>query len=250
MPISIKDKVVVVTGGAGEIGSAISRRLVEEGAAVVMVDIADGREAAAEIKKAKRGNKVVFVRADVTSEKDMAKMAATALKHFGRIDALINNAGLFTALPWDELTYDEWKKRIRVNVDGVFLATRAVVPAMREQGKGKIINIGSDTVWMGTPGFAHYVTSKAAILGFTRALAHELGPQGITTCYVTPTLLDTPGTRAAFPQGHFDYVLSHTPIGKLETPEDINGLMVFLCSDEAQFINGAAINIGGGISMH
>jgi NAD(P)-dependent dehydrogenase (short-subunit alcohol dehydrogenase family) len=180
----------------------------------------------------------------------MAKMAATALKHFDRIDALINNAGLFTALPWDELTYDEWKKRIRVNVDGVFLATRAVVPAMREQGKGKIINIGSDTVWMGTPGFAHYVTSKAAILGFTRALAHELGPQGITTCYVTPTLLDTPGTRAAFSQAHFDYVLSHTPIGKLETPEDINGLMVFLCSDEAHFINGAAINIGGGISMH
>ncbi len=250
MTISIKDKVVVVTGGAGEIGGSISRRLVEEGAAVVMVDIADGRELADEIKKAKRGNKVAFVKADVTSEKAMEKMAQTAVNKFGRIDVLINNAGLFTALPWDELTYDEWKTRMRVNVDGVFLATRAVVPAMREQGQGKIINIGSDTVWMGTPGFAHYVTSKAAILGFTRALAHELGPQGITTCYVTPTLLDTPGTRAAFPQGHFDYVLSHTPIGKLETPEDINGLMVFLCSDEAQFINGAAINIGGGISMH
>ncbi|CAN5830025.1 glucose 1-dehydrogenase [soil metagenome] len=250
MPISIKGKVIVVTGGAGEIGSAICRRLVEEEAAVVMADIADGRAIAADIKKAKRGNKIVFVKADVTLEKDMAKMAAAALKHFGRIDALINNAGLFTALPWDELTYDEWKKRMRVNVDGAFLATKAVVPAMREQGKGKIINIGSDTVWMGTPGFAHYVTSKAAILGFTRALAHELGPQGITTCYVTPTLLDTPGTRAAFPQGHFDYVLSHTPIGKFETPEDINGLIVFLCSDEAAFINGAAINIGGGISMH
>ncbi|CAN5754029.1 glucose 1-dehydrogenase [soil metagenome] len=250
MPISIKGKVIVVTGGAGEIGSAICRRLVEEEAAVVMADIADGRAITVDIKKAKRGNKIVFVKADVTLEKDMAKMAAAALKHFGRIDALINNAGLFTALPWDELTYDEWKKRMRVNVDGAFLATKAVVPAMREQGKGKIINIGSDTVWMGTPGFAHYVTSKAAILGFTRALAHELGPEGITTCYVTPTLLDTPGTRAAFPQGHFDYVLSHTPIGKLETPEDINGLIVFLCSDEAAFINGAAINIGGGISMH
>jgi NAD(P)-dependent dehydrogenase (short-subunit alcohol dehydrogenase family) len=250
MPISIRDKVIVVTGGAGEIGAAISRRLVEEGAAVVMVDIADGRELATEIKKSKRGNKIVFVRADVTSEKDMAKMAQTALKQFGRIDVLVNNAGLFTAVPWDDLTYDEWKKRLRVNVDGLFLATKAVVPAMREQGRGKIINIGSDTVWMGTPGFAHYVTSKAAALGLTRALANELGPQGITTCYVTPTLLDTPGTRAAFPQGHFDYVLSHTPIGKFEKPEDINGLIVFLCSDEAQFINGAAINIGGGISMH
>lgn len=250
MPITIKDKVVVVTGGAGEIGSSLCRRLVDEGAAVVMVDIADGRELAAEIKKAKRGNRIIFVKADVTSEKDMAKMAATALKNFGRIDALVNNAGIFTGKPWDEITYDDWKQRMRVNVDGVFLATRAVVPAMREQGKGKIINIGSDTVWMGTPGLTHYVTSKAAVLGMTRALANELGPQGITTCYVTPTLLDTPGTRAAFQQGHFDYVLSHTPIGRFETPEDVNGLIVFLCSDEAGFINGAAINIGGGISMH
>jgi NAD(P)-dependent dehydrogenase (short-subunit alcohol dehydrogenase family) len=250
MPISIKDKVVIVTGGAGEIGSSLARRLVEEGAAVVIADIVDGQEIAADIKRAKRGNKIVSVKADVTSEKDMAKMAATALKQFGRIDALVNNAGLFTAVPWDDLTYDEWKKRLRVNVDGTFLATKAVVPAMREQGKGKIVNIGSDTVWMGTPGFAHYVTSKAAVFGLTRALAHELGPLGITTCYVTPTLLDTQGTRAAFPQGHFDYVLSHTPIGKFEKPEDINGLIVFLCSDEAAFINGAAINIGGGISMH
>jgi 3-oxoacyl-[acyl-carrier protein] reductase len=250
MPISVKDRVVVITGGAGEIGSVLARRLVDEGAAVVIADIADGRELAAELKRAKRGNKVVYVKADVTSEKDMDKMAATALKHFGRIDVLINNAGLFTAVPWDELTYDEWKKRLRVNVDGAFLATKAVVPAMKEQGSGKIINIGSDTVWMGTPGFAHYVTSKAAVLGLTRALANELGPSGITTVYVTPTLLDTPGTRAAFPQAHFDYVESHMAIHQHEKPEDIAGLIVFLCSPEAKFVNGSAINIGGGISMH
>ena len=250
MAISVKDRVVIITGGAGEIGSVLARRLVDEGAAVVIADIADGRELAAELKKAKRGNKVIYVKADVTSEKDMAKMAATTLKNFGRIDVLINNAGLFTGTPFDELTYAEWQKRMKVNVDGVFLATKAVVPAMTEQGDGKIINIGSDTVWMGTPGMAHYVTSKAAVLGLTRELANELGPRGITTVYVTPTLLDTPGTRKAFQQGHFDYVQSHTPIGQLETPEDIAGLIVFLCSPEAKFINGSAINIGGGISMH
>ena len=137
-----------------------------------------------------------------------------------------------------------------VNVGGVFLVTKAAVPIMEKNGGGKIINIGSDTVWMGTPGFAHYVASKAAVLGFTRAIANELGPRGITSVYVTPTLLDTPGTRQAFQQGHFDYVLSHTPIGRFEKPEDVNGLIVFLCSDDAAFINGAAINIGGGISMH
>ena len=250
MAISVKDRVVIITGGAGEIGSVLARRLVDEGAAVVIADIADGRELAAELKKAKRGNKVIYVKADVTSEKDMAKLAATTLKNFGRIDVLINNAGLFTGTPFDDITYAEWQKRMKVNVDGVFLATKAVVPAMTEQGSGKIVNIGSDTVWMGTPGMAHYVTSKAAVLGLTRELANELGPRGITTVYVTPTLMDTPGTRAAFLPAHFDYVESHMPIHQHEKPEDIAGLIVFLCSPEAKFINGSAINIGGGISMH
>jgi NAD(P)-dependent dehydrogenase (short-subunit alcohol dehydrogenase family) len=247
MPIGVQGKVVIVTGGTGEIGSSIGRRLVQEGAKVVLADV---REDATLIQELQAAGDAIFVNTDVTSEDDTARMAAEALKAFDRIDALINNAGLFTALPWDQLTLAEWKTRMAVNVDGTFLATKAVVPAMTEQGGGKIINIGSDTVWMGTPGFAHYVASKGAVLGFTRAIANELGPRGITSVYVTPTLLDTPGTRQAFQQGHFDYVLGHTPIGRFEKPEDVNGLIVFLCSDEAGFINGAAINIGGGISMH
>jgi NAD(P)-dependent dehydrogenase (short-subunit alcohol dehydrogenase family) len=247
MPIGVQGKVVIVTGGTGEIGSSIGRRLVQEGAKVVLADV---REDATLIQELQSVGDAIFVNTDVTSEDDTARMAAEALKAFDRIDALINNAGLFTALPWDQLTLAEWKTRMAVNVEGTFLATKAVVPAMTEQGGGKIINIGSDTVWMGTPGFAHYVASKGAVLGFTRAIANELGPRGITSVYVTPTLLDTPGTRQAFQQGHFDYVLGHTPIGRFEKPEDVNGLIVFLCSDEAGFINGAAINIGGGISMH
>jgi len=130
------------------------------------------------------------------------------------------------------------------------LCTQAVLPSMKTQKEGRLINIGSDTVWMGTPGLTHYLVSKAGLLGLTRALASELGPLGIKTVWVSPTLMDTPGTRAAFAQEHFDYVLGHTPIGKFETPEDITGLITFLCSKEAEFINGAAINIGGGISMH
>lgn len=247
MPIGIKDKVVIVTGGAGEMGSSIARRLVEEGAKVVIADVKDGSALAAELSAS---GDAVFVQTDVTSETDTQRMAETAEQAFGGIDALVNNAGIFTALPWDQLTLAEWKLRMNVNVDGTFLATKAVVPAMTRRGKGKIINIGSDTLWMGTPGFAHYVASKGAVLGFTRAIATELGPRGITSVYVSPTLLDTPGTRAAFQQGHFDFVLSHTPIGRFQKPEDVNGLIVYLCSDESAFVNGAAINIGGGISMH
>ncbi|MDQ2652895.1 MAG: SDR family oxidoreductase [Chloroflexota bacterium] len=247
MAITIKDKVVIVTGGAGEMGSAIVRRLADEGAKVVIADIADGSAFAEELSQ--DGN-VIYVKTDVTSEESTAAMAQAALDAYGRIDAIVNNAGLFTAKPWDDLTLADWKERFAVNVDGTYLATRAVVPAMTEQGGGKVINIGSDTVWMGTPGFAHYVASKGAVLGFTRAIANELGPRGITSVYVTPTLLDTPGTRAGFAQGHFDFVLSHTPIGRFEKPEDVTGLIVFLVSDDAAFVNGAAINIGGGISMH
>ncbi|MFT4038294.1 MAG: SDR family NAD(P)-dependent oxidoreductase [Thermomicrobiales bacterium] len=247
MAISITGKVVVVTGGAGEMGSAIARRLVDEGAKVVIADIADGNALAAELSQS---GDAIYVKTDVTSEESTAAMAQAALDTYGRIDAIVNNAGLFTAKPWDDLTLADWKERFAVNVDGTYLATRAVVPAMTAQGGGKVINIGSDTVWMGTPGFAHYVASKGAVLGFTRAIANELGPRGITSVYVTPTLLDTPGTRAGFAQGHFDYVLSHTPIGKFEKPEDVTGLIVFLVSDDAAFVNGAAINIGGGISMH
>lgn len=245
MPISVADKVVVVTGGAGEMGSSLVRRLAAEGAKVVIADIADASALADEL-----GDSVRYQRTDITSEESTKAMAEAALAAFGRIDALVNNAGLFTPVAFDDLTLEEWKRRFAVNTEGVFLATQAVVPAMTAQGTGKIINIGSDTVWMGTPGLAHYVASKAAVLGFTRAIATELGPRGITSVYVTPTLLDTPGTRAAFQQGHFDYVVSHTPIGRFEKPEDVNGLIVFLCSDEAGFVNGAAINIGGGISMH
>jgi NAD(P)-dependent dehydrogenase (short-subunit alcohol dehydrogenase family) len=247
MAISVQDKVVIVTGGAGEMGSAIARRLVSEGAKVVIADIADGSALAEELSK---DGEAVYVKTDVTSQESTEAMAKAAIDAYGRIDAIVNNAGLFTAKPWDDLTLDDWRERFAVNVEGTFLTTRAVVPAMTEQGGGKIINIGSDTVWMGTPGFAHYVASKGAVLAFTRAIANELGPRGITSVYVSPTLLDTPGTRSAFAQGHFDYVLSHTPIGRFESPEDVTGLIVFLVSDDAAFVNGAAINIGGGISMH
>ena len=220
MAISIEGKVVIVTGGAGEMGSAIARRLADEGAKVVIADISDGSALAAEL--AQDGD-AVYVNTDVTSEESTQAMAQAALDAYGRIDAIVNNAGLFTAKPWDELTLADWKERFAVNVDGTYLATRAVVPAMTEQGGGKVINIGSDTVWMGTPGFAHYVASKGAVLGFTRAIANELGPRGITSVYVTPTLLDTPGTRAGFAQGHFDYVLQPHAHWPLPDPRGCHG---------------------------
>ena len=127
MAISVKDKVVIVTGGAGEMGSVIARRLADEGAKVVIADIADGSALAAELNQ--RGD-AIYVKTDVTSEESTQAMAKAALDAYGRIDAIVNNAGLFTAKPWDDLTLADWKERFAVNVDGTYLATRAVVPAM------------------------------------------------------------------------------------------------------------------------
>jgi len=131
MPITAKDKVVIITGGAGEIGSALARRLVDEGAKVVLADVKDGSSLERDLKS--RGE-ARFIQTDVGSEEQTRRLADETEKAYGRIDVLINNAGLFTACPWDQLTYDEWTTRMRVNVDGTFLATKAVVPAMRRQG--------------------------------------------------------------------------------------------------------------------
>ncbi len=247
MPIDVNGKVVIITGRAGAIGTAVARRLLADGAKVVIADVRDAPDLRSELRSM---GDALYITADVSSPEDTQRMARETEAAYGRIDVLINNAGLYTGKPFEEITLEDWRERMRVNLEGPFLCIKAVLPAMKRQGRGKIINIGSDTVWMGTPGLAHYVTSKAGLLGLTRALATELGPLGITTAYVTPTLLDTPGTRQAFLQAHFDYVQSHTPIGRLETPEDVAGLILFLCSDDAAFVNGAAINIGGGISMH
>src|SRR4029453_7595238 len=182
MPISARDKAVIVTGGAGEMGSSIARRLVDEGAKVGISDVADGSALAHELS---RKGDAVYVRTDVTSQESTEAMARTAIDAYGCIAALVHNAGFFTAKPWDELTLADWRERFAVNVEGTFLAAKAVVPAMTEQGRGRIINIGSDTVWMGTPGFAHYVASKGAVLAFTRAIPTERGPRGITSFYAT-----------------------------------------------------------------
>ena len=247
MSSSVKDKVVIITGGAGAIGTAAATRLLQDGAKVVIADLKESAALQADLRKV---GDALCIQADVSSEADTLRLAKEVEAAYGRIDALINNAGLYTPKAFEEITLDDWRERLRVNLEGPFLCIKAVLPAMKRQKKGRIINIGSDTVWMGTPGLAHYVASKGGLLGLTRALATELGPLGISTAYVTPTLLDTPGTRAAFQQAHFDYVQGHTPLGKLEKATDVAGLLTFLRSDDAEFINGAAINIGGGISMH
>jgi NAD(P)-dependent dehydrogenase (short-subunit alcohol dehydrogenase family) len=165
---------------------------------------------------------------------------------------LVNNAGLYDEEPFELLTLDAWKRVLDVNLTGLFLATKAVVPVMKQQKSGRIINLSSDTIWLGTPYLVHYVTSKMGVVGFTRALASEVGKYGITVNAITIGLTATqrpPGARLT--QGNIlEHLLPPQSIERAETPEDIANIVSFLASDASGIITGQTINVDGGVARH
>ena len=184
-------------------------------------------------------------------------MATQAVQRFRRIDILVNNAAVYgglTLTPFEQITEVEWDRVMAVNVKGLWLCCKAVIPTMKQQGRGKIINIASDTIWMGVPLFLHYVTSKGAVFAFTRALARELAGSGITVNTITPGY-----TRTEAAEGIADaetvtrlraWVLEHQIVKRHATPEDLTGTVVFLASTDSDFITGQAINVNGGATHH
>ena len=198
--MNLKDKVAIVTGGAMGIGRAMAEGLAEEGAGVVIADISKADIAAREMKA--KGFKAIGVRVDVSSETETVKMAEEAVKAFDRIDILINNAGIYTSLipgPMEKITVQEWRKVMDVNVMGMWLCAKAVVEEMRKAGGGRVININSGVPFKGIPFLLHYVASKGAVIGLTRALAKELGKdlQGIDCGFITHWHFDHTGAMPA-----------------------------------------------------
>jgi 3-oxoacyl-[acyl-carrier protein] reductase len=242
----LDNKVVIVTGGANGLGKAYSLRLAQEGAKVVVADIAE-KEAQAvvgEIKAA--GGEAIAIKTDVTSEAATKNMAEAAVKAFGRIDALVNNAGFYYGLTrgsFDQISLEEWDKMLAVSAKGTWLCTRAVFPQMKAQGKGKIINIASEACFAPTKGLIHYTAAKSAVIGITRVLAGELGPYNITANVVAPGVIDTPGTRSYINMEKMD--ASSVPMGRYGKPEDIVGAIVFFASDDSDFISGQTLLIDG-----
>lgn len=249
----LEDKVAIVTGSAQGIGRVYARSLAKEGARVVITDIVDTNPAQEEIVK--NGGQAISFRADVSSEKDAAEMARRTVDKFGRIDILVNNAAIFATLrlkPFYEISEKEWDSLMAVNVKGTFLCSRAVFPQMKKQAKGKIVNISSGTAFKGTPNFLHYVTSKGAVISFTRALAREVGDYGICVNAIAPgfTLSDTVLKRDDLVDAMNDPVIASRCIKRGQQPEDLIGALIFLCSDESDFITGQTIAIDGGSVMH
>jgi NAD(P)-dependent dehydrogenase (short-subunit alcohol dehydrogenase family) len=243
-----QDKVCVITGGAAGIGFAYARRFLAEGARVVVADIVDPAPAAKTVAPADR---VLALQADVTDAAAMRALAEAAVARFGRIDVLVNNAAVFATLkpqPFDEIPESEWARVMAVNVTGVWNAVRAVVPAMRAQGGGRIVNVASAIVAKGTALLLHYVTSKGAVVAMTRALARELGESGITVNAVAPGLIlsDTVQANPAITGFQADAVMRVRSLKRDAYPEDVEGTVLFLASDESAFMSGQTLIVDGG----
>jgi NAD(P)-dependent dehydrogenase (short-subunit alcohol dehydrogenase family) len=247
--VKLEGKVALVTGAAQGIGHAIATGLAAEGARIVVADLARADEAAAGFPDG------VGLTVDVSSEEDVARMAEEAVERCGRIDILVNNAGLYASLamrPFDQIPLEEWRRVMDVNVASMFLACRAVVPGMRERGGGKIVNISSGTPFRGVPFLLHYVTSKGAIVAFTRALAKELGKDGILVNCVAPGFTMSAGVEAhpEVVEKLRDVSVAARTIQRDQVPEDVVGATVFLCGPDSDFVTGQTIVIDGGQYFH
>ena len=237
---ALDGKVAIVTGGAQGIGAAIASGLEAAGATVVVADL-----------NPPEGG----IRADVASEEDVSAMVGETLERHGRIDVLVNNAGLYASLEmraFTEIPLEEWNRVMEVNVASMFLTCRAVVPVMREHGGGKIVNISSGTPFRGVPFLLHYVTSKGAIVALTRALAKELGHDSIHVNCVAPgfTMSDGVKSHPEVIEKLRDVSVASRTIQRDQVPEDVVGAVVFLCTPAADFITGQTMVIDGGQYFH
>ena len=246
-----KDKIAVITGAANGIGQAFAKRLAEDGVHVAAVDIVDASATVKMVEAA--GRKAVAISCDVSSEASVKAMADQVEKTFGRADIVINTAGIFPQINLEALTFADWRRILSVNLDGTFLVSMAFIPGMKQGGWGRIVNMSSSTLGSVVTGFVPYVSSKAGIVGFTRAMASELGPFGITVNAIQPGLTKTPGAMGRPPRAgfktmdeEFASVATMQAIKRPEEAADLVGTMSFLTGDDAAFITGQTINVDGG----
>ena len=251
----LEDRVIIVTGGAHGIGRAYCEGLAREGARVVVADIdGPGAETVAETLSA-GGQEALAVQVDVAQAEATERMAQAALARFGRLDGLINNAALFqrpamSRVPFEEIPVEEWDRLMAVNLRGLFLCCRAVVPHMKQQRRGKIVNISSGTVFYGAPLVAHYVTSKAGVIGLTRSLARELGEYNINVNAIAPGLTMSMEEESEARAAQNQQRLQARSIKRTEVPQDLVGTVVFLCSSDSDFMTGQTLVVDGGAQMH
>jgi 3-oxoacyl-[acyl-carrier protein] reductase len=254
----VAGRVAIVTGGASGIGAAYCSGLADAGALVAIVDRDEVMLERTQGRLARGGFDVLPIVGDVTKRDSMLEMAAQVQARWGRIDVLVNNAAMTAAAPYDQITESAWDSMYAVNVKGMWLATLAVIPIMKAQGKGKIINIGSQTFFSGWPHYLHYVGTKGAVIGMTRALAIEVGPLGIRVNCLCPGLTMTEKALVDVEQsirpGQVDVWVDEHVAGQCIKhpgyPEDLIGPLLYLASDASDFMTGQTMLVDGGWAKH
>ena len=243
--MKLENKVVIITGAGSGIGKETALLFAKEGAKVVVADVNEkgGEETVAEIKKNGDG---FFVRLDVSNREQAKQMAKTVLEKYGKIDVLINNAGIVQDAFVSKMTEQQWDKVIDINLKGVFNCIQAVVDIMMNQGSGVIINTSSIVGLNGNVGQVNYSATKAGLIGMTKTLAKELGRKGIRVNAVAPGFIATPMT-AAVPEKILEMMKEKTPLRRLGEPKDIANAYLYLASDESNFVNGAVLSVDGGL---
>lgn len=239
-----KNRVALITGAARGMGKAVALRLGEEGATVVAVDI-DASGAAATARTI--GGASIGVGCDIGEESMVAQLFDGVMAKLGKLDVLVNAAAIVPFVKWDEINFSEWRRVLRVNLDGLYLMCRAGSDLMRKGGYGRIINFSSNSIFAGTPNMAHYVASKGGVLTFTRALATELGPYKITANSICPGLIDTEGVQTTPHKDAFEFVGMLQAIKGRGVPQDVVPAVAFLASEEAHWITGQALAVDAGM---
>ena len=248
---SLAGRIAVVTGAGGGLGRGLSVALAGAGASVVVTGRSPASLADTVSAIEARGGRAIAAVADVQDEASVGAMIETATAEFGGIDILVNNAAIYPRRAWTEISRAEWDQVLGTNLTGYFLCARVAFPSLAERGHGRIINLASITMFGGWSMLLDYVASKGGVLGFTRALAREIGPQGVTVNAISPGAFPTDAEKIhPDPEAYNAEVLAQQSLNRRGTPDDIGNLAVFLASDAASFITGQLIEIDGGWVMH
>lgn len=244
----LKGKVAVITGGAAGIGQAFAERLAADGADIAVADLSPCHETQRRVERS--GARFFSAVCDVTQPDDVASFKAGVERALGRAAILVNNAGIFPMKAFLDLTLDDWREIQSVNVDSMFVVSQAFVPDMVAGNYGRIVNMSSTVNWLKIDHYVHYITSKAAVIGFTRGLANELGSHGITVNAIAPSLVRNATTESSPLSGMFGAIPSMQAIGRLQVPGDLAGTLSFLVSEDAAFMTGQTLVVDGGMVKH
>ena len=245
----LEQRIAIVTGAGQGIGRAIALGFAREGARVVIADVNEDSASTVKNEIEAGGGRALVIRTDVSNEISVQVMAKKSLEEFGRVDILVNNAGIFPTSSVEEMSEEDWDRVIGTNLVGAFLCSRAVVPEFLEQGSGRIISLTSGRAFQGAKNGAHYAASKAGIIGFSKSLALELAPHGITVNVICPGITDTAQPRGHQTEEQMYAQGQRIPLGRIGQPEDLVGPAVFLASDAAAFVTGQTILVNGGSIM-